>query len=393
MDILAMIKMKKKEADIVEEPQRPVFWIETSDTVSRQYCFQPEPRLSVKLVDDSRPVVHKIAESFLNKFFPSGYPYSVNEGYLRYTQFRALQHFTSAALSVLSTQVFYCFLLDNEEDKKRVWLGETWFIERQPMRLLQWSRRFNPDNRRNTYMGCVLGLGTLHFENWGDSENDYNPYEHEDVSGDDCISSDGGDITHDHVVATPTNSLPIETGGEFTFPKRMKRTYVKKVADPTRPLTPIINVVDDGELANLWVFWRSVMTMPKIIFSSIQQITIYYDDMVISFVHASYNIVERRILWTELRKLKSWPVPWLIHGDFNTILSNSEKIGGRPHSAVSIADFQDFLNDCCLEEADKLGLLYSWCNGQIGEIRYFVSLTEYYIMNFGLTDIITGSLG
>lgn len=30
---------------------------------------------------------------------------SVNEGYLRYTQFRALQHFTSAALSVLSTQV------------------------------------------------------------------------------------------------------------------------------------------------------------------------------------------------------------------------------------------------------------------------------------------------
>lgn len=31
--------------------------------------------------------------------------YSVNEGYLTYTQFRALQHFSSAALSVLSTQV------------------------------------------------------------------------------------------------------------------------------------------------------------------------------------------------------------------------------------------------------------------------------------------------
>ncbi|XP_052186060.1 protein root UVB sensitive 2, chloroplastic isoform X2 [Diospyros lotus] len=45
-----------------------------------------------------------MVESFLNTFFPSGYPYSVNEGYLRYTQFRALQHFSSAALSVLSTQ-------------------------------------------------------------------------------------------------------------------------------------------------------------------------------------------------------------------------------------------------------------------------------------------------
>lgn len=99
----------------------------------------------MKVVDDARPVYRRVVESFLNKFFPSGYPYrlvgtlpfpcwqcklgnwiytagklycymcvfwcfvfcSVNEGYLRYTQFRALQHFSSAALSVLSTQVFF----------------------------------------------------------------------------------------------------------------------------------------------------------------------------------------------------------------------------------------------------------------------------------------------
>ncbi|KAL0435599.1 UNVERIFIED_CONTAM: protein root UVB sensitive 2, chloroplastic [Sesamum radiatum] len=60
--------------------------------------------LSVKIVDDARPASRRMVESFLNKFFPSGYPYSVNEGYLRYTQFRALQHFSSATLSVLSTQ-------------------------------------------------------------------------------------------------------------------------------------------------------------------------------------------------------------------------------------------------------------------------------------------------
>ncbi|KAH7577670.1 hypothetical protein JRO89_XS01G0282900 [Xanthoceras sorbifolium] len=81
-----------------------VNWFETSDTVSRHYHFQPDGSLSMKMVADSRPVVNRMVESFLNKFFPSGYPYSVNEGFLRYTQFRALQHFTSAALSVLSTQ-------------------------------------------------------------------------------------------------------------------------------------------------------------------------------------------------------------------------------------------------------------------------------------------------
>ncbi|KAL3337558.1 hypothetical protein AABB24_029943 [Solanum stoloniferum] len=70
------------------------------------YCYHsPEKRsYQVKMVDDSRPAAQRVMESFLNKFFPSGYPYSVNEGYMRYTQFRALQHFTSAALSVLSTQ-------------------------------------------------------------------------------------------------------------------------------------------------------------------------------------------------------------------------------------------------------------------------------------------------
>ncbi|CAI9265545.1 unnamed protein product [Lactuca saligna] len=81
-----------------------VSWTETSDTVSRRFEFHPDGQLSVKVLNDSRQVIHKISESLVNTFLPSGFPYSVNEGYLRYTQFRALQHFSSSALSVLSTQ-------------------------------------------------------------------------------------------------------------------------------------------------------------------------------------------------------------------------------------------------------------------------------------------------
>lgn len=102
MNLLDKIKMQKKEPD--KTPEIPVYWIETSDSVSRHFQFEPDGQLSMKVVDDARPVYRRVVESFLNKFFPSGYPYSVNEGYLRYTQFRALQHFSSAALSVLSTQ-------------------------------------------------------------------------------------------------------------------------------------------------------------------------------------------------------------------------------------------------------------------------------------------------
>ncbi|KAG9445646.1 hypothetical protein H6P81_011774 [Aristolochia fimbriata] len=102
MDLLGKLKLRQKEPD--KPPPRHVSWIETSGSVSNQFSFDADGRLCVKSLGDSRHVAQRIIESFLNKFFPSGYPYSVNEGYLRYTQFRALQHFSSAALSVLSTQ-------------------------------------------------------------------------------------------------------------------------------------------------------------------------------------------------------------------------------------------------------------------------------------------------
>ncbi|XP_027927923.1 protein root UVB sensitive 2, chloroplastic-like isoform X2 [Vigna unguiculata] len=90
--------MEKKEGEASP------LWFETSDSVCRRHQFEPDGRLSVVIVGDSRPFYQRVVGSFMNKFYPSGYPYSVNEGYLRYTQFRALQHVTRATLSVLSTQ-------------------------------------------------------------------------------------------------------------------------------------------------------------------------------------------------------------------------------------------------------------------------------------------------
>ncbi|KAM3368811.1 hypothetical protein ACQJBY_016998 [Aegilops geniculata] len=90
----------------METPRRPESWVEISESVSRLCSFDAGGAggVSVKLIQDNRMAHDKLVDSFLNKFFPSGYPYSVNEGYLTYTKFRALQHFSSAMLHVLSTQ-------------------------------------------------------------------------------------------------------------------------------------------------------------------------------------------------------------------------------------------------------------------------------------------------
>ncbi|KAG5514571.1 hypothetical protein RHGRI_035842 [Rhododendron griersonianum] len=73
------ITMKKKEEGEDSRPpppeRGPVSWIEISESVSRLYQFESPAQLSMIVVDDSRPVIHRMVESFQNKFFPSGYPY------------------------------------------------------------------------------------------------------------------------------------------------------------------------------------------------------------------------------------------------------------------------------------------------------------------------------
>lgn len=54
---------------------------------------------------------------------------SVNEGYLRYTQFRALQHFSSAVLSVLSTQVFFYLLCSVWVKNDLMVLNAMWWLQ------------------------------------------------------------------------------------------------------------------------------------------------------------------------------------------------------------------------------------------------------------------------
>lgn len=81
-------------------------WVEQKESVRQEFSFHGPASdiLCTKTLKDERHFPNRMVESFLSRFFPLGYPTSVAEGYLTYSQFRALQHFSSAMLSVLSTQ-------------------------------------------------------------------------------------------------------------------------------------------------------------------------------------------------------------------------------------------------------------------------------------------------
>ncbi|XP_026420106.1 uncharacterized protein LOC113316093 [Papaver somniferum] len=129
---------------------------------------------------------------------------------------------------------------------------------------------------------------------------------------------------------------------------------------------------------NIWIFWSEEMVMPNIINSSKQAVTIEVDGVMISFIHASCIQVTRRNLWQQLSS-RDCTTPWLVMGDFNCVLHNEEKRGGREPRTSVINEFADWMDDNDLFEADSLGSKFIWANGQSGVRRILCKLDRALI--------------
>lgn len=55
---------------------------------------------------------------------------------------------------------------------------------------------------------------------------------------------------------------------------------------------------------------------------------------------------------------------WLIAGDFNEILHDGEKRGGRCRDSKLMEDFRDVLQDCDLTDLGFKGPQFTWWNGR-----------------------------
>ncbi|KAL9691065.1 hypothetical protein QQ045_011482 [Rhodiola kirilowii] len=87
-----------------------------------------------------------------------------------------------------------------------------------------------------------------------------------------------------------------------------------------------------------------------------------------SFVYASVDNTIRQQLWDELSEVatQSDDLPWLIGGDFNTILFLSEKMGRRKKRGKDIRDFSEFLTKAGVSDVGFTGNRFTWPNNQEG---------------------------
>ncbi|XP_074297515.1 uncharacterized protein LOC141628249 [Silene latifolia] len=93
-----------------------------------------------------------------------------------------------------------------------------------------------------------------------------------------------------------------------------------------------------------------------------------------TLVYAFNGTQERKELWDRLRFLKNYVQgPWLVCGDFNTVLKPCERLGGSS-TDEEMEDFQACVDFCNLFDIVATGSYFTWNNKQEAATRVYSRL-------------------
>ncbi|XP_060968796.1 uncharacterized protein LOC133036274 [Cannabis sativa] len=87
--------------------------------------------------------------------------------------------------------------------------------------------------------------------------------------------------------------------------------------------------------------------------------------------YGSPVVSQRPLTWELLKKLRDTAplLPWLVMGDFNEIISHSDKFGGPLKNEKQIDDFRNTIDFCGLLETQFEGERFTWHNNNVNGIN------------------------
>lgn len=99
------------------------------------------------------------------------------------------------------------------------------------------------------------------------------------------------------------------------------------------------------------------------------------DSSIISVIYNSYCFCHQCLLWHELAKISSLHLPWLIVGDFNSILSRNEhKEGSFAYYDKKARFLLNFIDENNLFDLKFYCSPYTWCNNQHGATHWWARI-------------------
>ncbi|XP_060210524.1 uncharacterized protein LOC132637460 [Lycium barbarum] len=116
----------------------------------------------------------------------------------------------------------------------------------------------------------------------------------------------------------------------------------------------------------IWVLWDPMAVDYEKLEKQDQYIhgKVHVMDLNIKFqftaIYGLHTIENRKSLWRDLKNLhRRIQEPWLMMGDYNTIISLDDRINGSPVQANEIKDFRDFILDTRVNEPNYVGKNYT----------------------------------
>ncbi|KAF5447233.1 hypothetical protein F2P56_032801, partial [Juglans regia] len=138
------------------------------------------------------------------------------------------------------------------------------------------------------------------------------------------------------------------------------------------------NVISNEEVGGkIWVLWMNdlnvqIMRMtsqflsPRTVEGQFQFLG--------NFIYAKCKMMDRRVLWEDLRWNSMNEDPCLFAGNFNIIRTNLKRRGGRPRPIAAMDDFNQWIHEGGFIDLNAQGSNFSWCNGQSGLTRAWAKL-------------------
>lgn len=119
-----------------------------------------------------------------------------------------------------------------------------------------------------------------------------------------------------------------------------------------------------GRSGGLAVLWKKDVVVTKL-YESPRLIDLYVQynglNFYLSCVYGDPKQQYRHVLWERIQRIGvSRNGPWLLVGDFNEILNNTEKDGGVVRDESSFQDFRDLYVTCDLRDLRSIGDKFSW---------------------------------
>ncbi|KAF8377878.1 hypothetical protein HHK36_031266 [Tetracentron sinense] len=113
--------------------------------------------------------------------------------------------------------------------------------------------------------------------------------------------------------------------------------------------------------------------------------------IVVSTIYGANDRLNRENLWQDLRVFSQvHNLPWVVLGDFNSILFPSEKRGGQPIHLPHLHSLESCCLDSGLSDLRWRGPLFTWTNGMIGQGRIDCKL-DRCMTNFELIQNFPGA--